>query len=182
MHIFICVGELTIIGSDNGLSPGRHQAIIWTNAGILLIRTSFSEILGEIHTFSFKKMQLQISSAKRRPFCQGGDELINLRYDPRCCNICPGYCVCLLLLPLNDQSYVFLFVLWLLSWWRSYDRSPAVQWRVVVFKELLMVYFLNHILILTVVRSFLMHTVILMGNKIFISCSYVSLTSIGRSR
>ena len=26
MHI--CVGNLTIIGSDNGLSPGRHQAII----------------------------------------------------------------------------------------------------------------------------------------------------------
>ena len=33
----ICVGNLTIIGSDNGLSPGRRQAIIWTNAGILLI-------------------------------------------------------------------------------------------------------------------------------------------------
>ena len=26
-----------IIGSDNGLSPVRRQAIIWTNAGILLI-------------------------------------------------------------------------------------------------------------------------------------------------
>ena len=35
----ICVIKLTIIGSDNGLSPGRRQAIIWTNAGILLIRT-----------------------------------------------------------------------------------------------------------------------------------------------
>ena len=34
----ICVGNLTIIGSDNGLSPGRRQAIIWTNDGILLIR------------------------------------------------------------------------------------------------------------------------------------------------
>ena len=33
----ICVSELTIIGSDNGLSPGRRQAIIWTNDGILLI-------------------------------------------------------------------------------------------------------------------------------------------------
>ena len=30
----ICVGKLTIIGSDNDLSPGRHQAIILTNAGI----------------------------------------------------------------------------------------------------------------------------------------------------
>ena len=31
------LSKLTIIGSDNGLSPGRHQAIIWPNAGILLI-------------------------------------------------------------------------------------------------------------------------------------------------
>ena len=28
---------LTIIGPDNGLSPGRRKAIIWTNASILLI-------------------------------------------------------------------------------------------------------------------------------------------------
>ena len=33
----ISVGKLTIIGSDNGLSPRRHQAIIWNNAGTLLI-------------------------------------------------------------------------------------------------------------------------------------------------
>ena len=30
----ICVSALAIIGSDNGLSPGRRQAIIWSNAGI----------------------------------------------------------------------------------------------------------------------------------------------------
>ena len=29
----ICVGKLTMIGSDNGLSPGRRQAIIWNNFG-----------------------------------------------------------------------------------------------------------------------------------------------------
>ena len=29
--------EKIIIGSDNGMLPGRRQAIIWTNAGILLI-------------------------------------------------------------------------------------------------------------------------------------------------
>ena len=61
----ICVGKLTIIGSDNGLSPGRHQAIIWTNAEILLIRplgTNFSEILIEIYAFSFKKIHLKMSS------------------------------------------------------------------------------------------------------------------------
>ena len=33
----ICIGNLTISGSNYGLSPGQHQAIIWTNAGILLI-------------------------------------------------------------------------------------------------------------------------------------------------
>ena len=60
----ICVGNLTIIGSDNGLSPGRRQAIIWTNAGILLIRTlgtNFNEILCEIHPFSFSKIHLKMS-------------------------------------------------------------------------------------------------------------------------
>ena len=70
----ICVGKLTIIGSDNGLSPGRRQAIIWTNAGILLIGplgTNFSEISIEIHTFSVKEMHLKISSGKWRPFCLG---------------------------------------------------------------------------------------------------------------
>ena len=30
----ICVGKSNIIASDNGLSPGRRQAIIWINAGI----------------------------------------------------------------------------------------------------------------------------------------------------
>ena len=67
----ICVSKLTIIGSDNGLSPGRRQAIIWINARILLIRplgTNFSEILIRIQTFSFKKMHLKMSSAKWRPF------------------------------------------------------------------------------------------------------------------
>ena len=52
-----CISKLTIIGSYNGLSPSRRQAIIWTNAEILLIRPSganFSEILIEIDTFSFK--------------------------------------------------------------------------------------------------------------------------------
>ena len=55
----------------NGLSPVRHQAIIKTNVGILLIGplgTNFSDILIEIHAFSFKKMHLKRSSAKCRPF------------------------------------------------------------------------------------------------------------------
>ena len=76
----MCVRILTIIGSDNGLSPGRRQAIIWTNAVILLIRplgTYFSEILSEIHAFSFKKMHLKMSPAKWHPFCLGLNVLRN---------------------------------------------------------------------------------------------------------
>ena len=44
----ICVGKLTTIGSDNGLSLRQRQAIFWTNAGVLLIEplgTKFSENL-----------------------------------------------------------------------------------------------------------------------------------------
>ena len=70
----ISVSNTTIIGSDNGLSPGRRQAIIWTNAGILLIGplgTNFSEILAKIITSPFKKMYLKVSSVKWRPFCLG---------------------------------------------------------------------------------------------------------------
>ena len=69
----IGVGKLTIIGSNNGLSPSRRQAIIWINAGILLngpLGTNFNEILIEIPTFSFKKMHLKMS-AKRRLFGLG---------------------------------------------------------------------------------------------------------------
>ena len=70
----ICVSKLTIIVSDNGLPPVRRQAIIWNNAGILLIGplgTNLSEILIGIRTFSLKKMHLKMSSAKWRPLCLG---------------------------------------------------------------------------------------------------------------
>ena len=68
------------IVSDNGLSPGWRQAIIWTNAGISLIGplgTNFSEIAIEILTFPFKKMRSKVSSAKWRPFRFGHNVLIN---------------------------------------------------------------------------------------------------------
>ena len=87
----ICVGKLTIIDSDNGLSPGRRQAIIWTNAGILLIApwgTNFSEILIGVQTFSFKKMHLKMSSAKWRPFCLDLNVLSNNRHSPKS-TFCP---------------------------------------------------------------------------------------------
>ena len=70
----IAVSKLTLIGSDNGLSPGRRQAIIWTNAGILSIRTFgtiFNEIIIKIHKFPFEEMHLKIPSEKCRQFCPG---------------------------------------------------------------------------------------------------------------
>ena len=69
-----CVGNVNIIDSENGLTPGWRQAIIGTNVGILLIgplRTNFSEILIEIKTCLFKKEHLEVSSVKWRPFCLG---------------------------------------------------------------------------------------------------------------
>ena len=64
-----CVGKLTVTGSDNSLSPGRHQAIIWTNFGILLIgplETNFSEILIGIQSFSLILSQPQCVEAAHR--------------------------------------------------------------------------------------------------------------------
>ena len=71
--IRIYVGNLTNIGSDNGLSPGRRQAIIWSrdssNAGILLmglIGTNFSEVSSakyqplKFHWILFQMVQLTI--------------------------------------------------------------------------------------------------------------------------
>ena len=72
MHI--CISNVTTIGSDNGLSLGRRQAIIWANTGILLNAssgTNFHEVLIEIHTFSFKKIYFKMSSGEWRPSCLG---------------------------------------------------------------------------------------------------------------
>ena len=59
----ICIGNLTVIGSDNGLSPGHYYI------------TNFNEISIGIQAFSFKKMHFKMSSAKWRPFGLGLNEL-----------------------------------------------------------------------------------------------------------
>ena len=48
----ICVGNLIIIGSDSGLSPGWHQAIGWISP----LGTSFNNILSEIDFRSRKSI------------------------------------------------------------------------------------------------------------------------------
>ena len=68
--MYMYISKLTMIGSDNGLSPGRCPAIIWNNAGILLIGplgTHYSVWI-EIDTFSFKKICLKMLSEKWWPF------------------------------------------------------------------------------------------------------------------
>ena len=81
----ICVSKLNTIDSDNGLSPSGRQAVIWTNAGILLIRTlgtNCVEIIIKIHTFSFKKMHLKMSSGTWRPSCLGLNVLTPMYVPP----------------------------------------------------------------------------------------------------
>ena len=111
----ICISELTIIGSDNGLSPGRREAIIWTNDGILLIgplETNFSEILFGMQTFSFKKMHLKMSSAKWRPFTLGPNVLIEMTV--WYCNLYQVRCVLLLwhvcFLTFHAFDHYFIYV------------------------------------------------------------------------
>ena len=74
----ICVSKLTAIGSDNGLSHGRHKAFIWTNAGILLIGplgANLSEILIENYPFHSRKciwkwnVVREIATILSRPQC-----------------------------------------------------------------------------------------------------------------
>ena len=69
--ISLMLSDVCINGSSKGLSTSQHKTIIWTNAGVYLIKplgTDFSEISIEIHTLPFNKMHLKISSAKCQPF------------------------------------------------------------------------------------------------------------------
>ena len=84
----ICIGNLSIIGSYNGLLPGQRQAIIWINAGILLIGpsgTNFSEILIVIKHFHWTKTHLKMLSGKRRTSCLGLNVLKDITHNfPEC--------------------------------------------------------------------------------------------------
>ena len=118
----ICVSKLTIIGSDNGLSPGRRQAIIWTNDGILLIwalGTHFSEVLIEIQTFSFwtkmfESVVCEMAAIWFRPqWVNGCDEVIwafHPVYPP------------VVSLTTEDQTFVWI------QWWFGPFRINFLIW------------------------------------------------------
>ena len=117
MHI--CIGKLASIGSDNGLLPDRHQAIIWTNAEILLIGpmgTNFSEILIEIYIFSFKKMNLKMSSGNWKPFCLGLNVLNN--------SLCLWFQVSCAISQC-DRYHQVMFLFWSVLWCSSRAISPV---------------------------------------------------------
>ena len=110
----ICISTLTIIGSENGLLPGQHQAIIWTKAGTLpngSLGLNFSEISIEIHTFSFKKMHLKMLSGNCLPFCPG----LNVLTHPLLCHHC------------NIKNFTYLP-----EWFRHVER---LSWRVKTYPE-----------------------------------------------
>ena len=114
----ICVSDLTNIGSDNGLSPARRQAIIWANAGILLIEplgTNFSEILIGMQIFSW-------SSSKWRPFCLGLNELIIVMVSS-----CPIRGTAFFMSNTRWTTQLFMVKLgWSSCTWRSY--FPHTWW------------------------------------------------------
>ena len=90
MHV--CVRNLTIIASDNGLAPGWRQATIWTSAGMLLIGPSganFSEILIENFAFSFNETNFE----------NAVHETVSILFRPQCVNLldsCESLaCLCL---------------------------------------------------------------------------------------
>ena len=83
----ICVSKLTIAGSDNGLSPGRRQAIIWTNAGIMLIRPKLQWNFNRnynvfIQENEFENVVCEVAAILSRP------QLVKIcfgNYMPECC-------------------------------------------------------------------------------------------------
>ena len=118
----ICVSKNTIIDSHNGLSPERCQAIIWTNAGVLLIGTlswtSFTEILNKIHTFAFIEMHLKTSSVKWQPFCLSLN-VLTVTMGPSCISSCTGIIFSI------KQCIVTVWMGW---YWLNYCVINSNQW------------------------------------------------------
>ena len=63
-----------VIGSYNGLLPVQHQAIIWTNAGLLLIVFFDNKFHWNWNQFSHDKMNMKTSPAKWKQVCFGFNE------------------------------------------------------------------------------------------------------------
>ena len=67
--------HMALLGFNNFLHASPPSAAYMRQWMRQALETNLSKILIKIQNFSFTKMHLQISSAKRGPFCQRGDEL-----------------------------------------------------------------------------------------------------------
>ena len=111
----ICASKLTRIGWDNGLSPGRSQAIIWINVGLLPIETlgtNFSEIFSEMHFIqenTFENAVCEMAAVLSRPQCVSRIVVATNRksYVSRCYHVNSAY----LLVWLCLRNWVWLWVL-----------------------------------------------------------------------
>ena len=61
----ICVGKLSIIGSDNGLSPGRRQAIIWKKCSNIVNWTLRNKVQWNLNPNSYIFIQENVSEKYR---------------------------------------------------------------------------------------------------------------------
>ena len=144
----ICVSKLTITGSDNGLSPDWRRAIIWTNAGILLIRswgTNFSEILNKICTFFIQENAFEnavckmVANLSQPPCVNVVNDIILLRY-------CSWY---------RDELYfkenIFNFFLNFIQWlhksiiWKYPDTGKIWQAEAALCLNVIYIYIYTHI-------------------------------------
>ena len=123
----LCLTKLTIIGSDNGFVPGRREAIIWTNAGIMLIGPlgiNFSEILIEIHVFSSMKMPLKLSSVKFWPYRLSLNVVRSVVWGP---HVHTSTCFPMPMLSIKEEGSV-LRLMYIYIWVRSRNCGCLVTW------------------------------------------------------
>ena len=131
----ICVGNLTIIGPDNGLSPARRQAIIWTKFNQwwdIVNWTLRNKLQWNFNQYSyifiqensFENVVCEMASILSRPQCDKWDAIlmsIDLFGEAKC-----GID--------SDNRHLFVFVGWVLMtfcrWVYHHDPSDYWQWYV----------------------------------------------------
>ena len=113
--MYICVSRLTIIGSDNGLTPGRHQAIMWTIAGKLFIGPlGFHWNLNQNSYILIQEMHLKMSSRKCWPFY-----MLHGKYDGCGFRITTSLSPTLNIIWMNANN---------LGHWKWVSNAPKLEW------------------------------------------------------
>ena len=135
----ICVGNLTIIGSDNGLSPGRRQAIIWTNHYDDVIMTTIASQITSL-TSVYSTVYLDADQRKHQSsaslaFVWG---IHRDRWIPRtkgqlrgkCSHLMTSSCAGILLIrPLGTNFSEFLVEILIVSFKKMRLKVSSAKWR-----------------------------------------------------